>query len=130
MLRGKGLNYNCTGTNSLADIISASGLLDLVSVLVGFKQSEKLGACHADELLYLFSMIPFVDMIPNEQDKVVSRHMVNLWTNFATFGDPNGPGNTEWVRGTSSAEFSYYVIDSNPGMQTRKELERFKYWNI
>ncbi|XP_046395291.1 juvenile hormone esterase-like [Ischnura elegans] len=44
------------------------------------------GVCHANDLLYLFS-IPLFDL--NEEDDQLSKKMVGVWTNFAYYGEPN-----------------------------------------
>ncbi|XP_021914303.1 liver carboxylesterase-like [Zootermopsis nevadensis] len=43
------------------------------------------GVAHSDDLIYLF---PQPDAVLNKEDRVISRTMVDLWTNFATYTDP------------------------------------------
>ena len=47
------------------------------------------GASHCDDLLYLFrSPALFPDLQPNSSDLTVSRIMVQMWTDFAKYGNP------------------------------------------
>ena len=103
----------------------------LAGQILGYPQSLGLGACHADELFYLFSQMPVVDMLPSDEDKDVSRRMVRLWTNFAKNHDPNEPspgGEAEWQLATEDSEDRYFVIDREFAMEERPEVDRFRYW--
>jgi len=77
---------------------------DKFSPLTKFTPSPiPLGAAHAMELPYLFSLgganLPFE---PDQQR--LSDEMIDYWTAFARGGDPNGPGRPHWapVRGEVS----------------------------
>ena len=57
---------------------------------------DTAGAFHSAELWYVFHTLgnswrPFT-----EGDKVLSDYMVDTWTNFVKFGDPNGKGKEIW----------------------------------
>ncbi|MFC9455454.1 carboxylesterase family protein [Streptomyces sp. NPDC056983] len=49
------------------------------------------GAAHTKELSYLFHQN---ELTPKQRQ--VSDRMIRYWTNFATSGDPNGPGLPSW----------------------------------
>jgi para-nitrobenzyl esterase len=51
------------------------------------------GASHTTELAYVFG-IPGATW--NDTDRKVSDTMMSYWVNFATKGDPNGPGLPQW----------------------------------
>jgi para-nitrobenzyl esterase len=55
------------------------------------------GAPHGREVPYVFG---YLNELRNEQptaaDHVISDAMVTYWTNFAKYGDPNGPGEPKW----------------------------------
>ena len=125
------------GSISYSDIFVARNWLDLIKIiagqLLGYPQSLRLGASHADEGLYLFSQLysAMVDWLPSDQDKDISRKMVRLWTNFAKNHDPNEPregGEAEWQLATEDSENSYFVIDREGAMEERPEVDRFRYW--
>ena len=45
------------------------------------------GVCHADDLLYLFTLKDFVPVRnPSSADDQLSDNVVELWTNFAIYG--------------------------------------------
>ncbi|XP_002011173.3 venom carboxylesterase-6 [Drosophila mojavensis] len=61
-------------------------------------RNEFYGACHAEELQYLFPIGRelFVSAVPTRQDLQLRDLMLRLWVNFARNGDPNH------VNGTSN----------------------------
>lgn len=73
---------------------------------------DDAGAFHSSELWYVFHTLarswrPFV-----QGDYDLSNVMVNYWTNFAKFGDPNGEGTREWTPYTEGNEnFMVFKLD-------------------
>ena len=62
--------------------------------------NSKLGVCHFDEVVMLFK--PFVIPISTvftEEDEIVSRSLVQMWTDFVVHGDPT-PKESQgmWIR--------------------------------
>ena len=82
-------------------------------------------ACHTDELMYLFSMTPILDMLPSEQDQEVRRAMVSMWSQFASTGQPH-PG--PWIPAHTAQDDQYFVIGANMKMMAIPEVARFKHW--
>ena len=85
--------FDHVGSLSAADILESS-LLDTLKVIGGRllgldNVTRGLGVCHADDLFYLFKphLMPF-NFLGTEEDESMSRFMVDLWANFATFHDP------------------------------------------
>ncbi len=84
--------FDHQGSTSVSDFYGAP-TLQLLKVLGGkvFGQhfSEGLGVSHADDLLYIFkqNMVP-VSMLGSQADEDMSRVMVDLWANFATYRKP------------------------------------------
>ncbi|RMH19940.1 MAG: carboxylesterase family protein, partial [Gemmatimonadetes bacterium] len=55
-----------------------------------------LGAFHGAEIPYVFGTIDRGPITPADADRRLSEAMMSYWVNFATRGDPNGPGLPEW----------------------------------
>ncbi|KAH8349357.1 hypothetical protein KR067_000304 [Drosophila pandora] len=55
------------------------------------ERNEFYGACHAEELQYLFPIGRelFVSAVPTKQDLELRELMLQLWVSFATTGNPN-----------------------------------------
>jgi para-nitrobenzyl esterase len=69
---------------------------------------DSSGAFHSSDLWYIFhsqrhSWRPFT-----EGDKALSTQMTDYWTNFATFGDPNGKDGGPWT--PFSAEHPEFML--------------------
>lgn len=60
-----------------------------------------VGACHADELGYLFDfkMLQNLPIKPGSMEDLAIRRIVHLWGNFVKYGNPTPKGNSlnfEW----------------------------------
>jgi len=97
-----------------------------------------MGVCHADDLLYLFDPIfgnSGWDSDTNtltDTDLLVSERMVSAWANFAAFGDPTPPSDTQdivWLP-ASPGIFQYLNISGpNPGMEYSDDIkDRMEFW--
>nr|ADR73023.1 carboxylesterase [Laodelphax striatellus] len=80
-----------------------------ISQLISGDLTSKNGACHADDLLYLFPMKPFVaKRVGNEtdKDKEISAKMVDLVTNYVIEGNPNSKSKPNiWTTSTEDMDF-------------------------
>ncbi|CAK8694998.1 crystal protein-like [Clavelina lepadiformis] len=47
--------------------------------------------CHAAELAYLFNVEQMTTFTFTEEERVFSKRLIWYWTNFAKYGNPNGP---------------------------------------
>ncbi|XP_030569634.1 venom carboxylesterase-6 [Drosophila novamexicana] len=79
--------------------------------------NEFYGACHAEELQYLFPIGQqlFVSAVPTRQDLELRDLMLRLWVNFARTGDPNpviGTSNLPTWRPTSKYPVEYARLGS------------------
>lgn len=75
--------------NTFVYLFSHKGAASYSELLGG--ESEKFyGTCHADELIYLFPQQKtnpiLYSSIPSEEDRKLSRLLVELWVNFAKTG--------------------------------------------
>jgi para-nitrobenzyl esterase len=57
---------------------------------------DELGAWHSCELWYMFGTLERCWRVFNEDDKELSRTMLDYWTNFMKFGNPNSAHNNSW----------------------------------
>lgn len=58
--------------------------------------SQQLGAYHAAEIAYVFGTLSKSKRPWEDKDCELSSTMSSYWINFATHGDPNGPGLPAW----------------------------------
>lgn len=68
-------SFNYRGSTSFSDLLAPN--LEI-----------EFGACHADELLYVFPVVKNVMLshIMTPEDHVMREQMVKMWTNFVKFG--------------------------------------------
>ncbi|CAH1720586.1 unnamed protein product [Aphis gossypii] len=88
------------------------------------------GACHADEMYYLFrgnlSGLPK----PNSPEHEMCKMMSKMWTNFAKTGDPNSPDlSFKWIN-TTASDLKYLSIDRNRTRMIQGMINnnRFRFW--
>jgi para-nitrobenzyl esterase len=61
------------------------------------------GAFHSSDLWYVFHSFRYSWRPFTTGDNALSKQMVQYWTNFAKFGNPNGPGEGIWTTYTSAS---------------------------
>ncbi|KAF5306378.1 hypothetical protein FQR65_LT18581 [Abscondita terminalis] len=91
------------------------------------------GAGHYSEVLKLFYPI-HKDWSTNltESDRIVQEHLLNLWTNFATFGHPTmsegkvATSNIQWPNFCEREE--YLNIGTQLLLETSPEREVYEFW--
>jgi para-nitrobenzyl esterase len=64
----------------------------------------KYGAFHTGEVPYAYDNLKFVDRPWEPIDHQLARTMSSYWVNFATNGNPNGPGLPEWPAYTTTGK--------------------------
>jgi para-nitrobenzyl esterase len=76
-------------------------------------------AAHASELQYLFALPVAVPRPPlNAQQLQLSSAMQHYWTNFAKFGNPNGPGVPVWQEFNPQVGNFQSLIPPSPVQET------------
>uniref|UniRef100_A0A1I8JUG0 Carboxylic ester hydrolase n=1 Tax=Anopheles funestus TaxID=62324 RepID=A0A1I8JUG0_ANOFN len=91
------------------------------------------GTSHADEISYLFSNIFAKPLEANTFEYRSIQYMVDIFTNFATNGDPNGPrtANLSWTSVPKTAPPYNCLNISNEGAEVVElpESNRLKVWD-
>jgi len=108
------------GEHSLADI-------------GGYSTGRSLGPTHADELRFLHDMQVFNGGKLNDEDTLMSKKLLTLWTNFAKAGNPT-PSITEeipikWEPVRSKDNLSYLNIDKDLTMESNFRTDKARFWN-
>ncbi|KAF0772550.1 esterase FE4 isoform X1 [Aphis craccivora] len=89
------------------------------------------GACHADDMYYLFrSEVSGVVPKPNSPEHEMCKMMSKMWTNFAKTGDPNSPDlSFKWIN-ASSSDLKYLSIDGDRTRMIQGMINnnRFRFW--
>jgi para-nitrobenzyl esterase len=66
--------------------------------------SDPNGSTHGQEVAYVFGNLGLPGRpAPTKRDLAISQEMQSYWVNFATNGDPNGPGLPVWPAFTEAA---------------------------
>lgn len=113
---------------------SYNGELNLPKKLFGLGQHE--GACHGDDMFYLFKM-KFVDMDVEEETDCfkVRNQMCRMWTNFAKSNNPTPKNDPELVGVTweplkqQSRNFTPRALDIDKQMKMISPLtDRMSFW--
>jgi para-nitrobenzyl esterase len=68
------------------------------------RDSERYGAFHSAELVYVFNNLDYVKRPWTDTDRKLADVMSSYWVNFATTGDPNGAGLPHWPAFGASPE--------------------------
>ncbi|XP_055537566.1 esterase B1-like [Wyeomyia smithii] len=108
-----------------------------------FNQIQAKGACHGDDVFYIFSPVFLPTLQASSAECQVRNAFVKLWSNFAKFGDPTPNDSTaedserlgvKWNPiakiSKQSEEFNLdcLEIDTNPRMIRNPYPERIKLW--
>lgn len=92
-----------------------------------------VGACHADELAYLFKPQTMGSLQSGSPEEVMVKRLTKLWTNFAKYGNPN-PRTTddlleiEW-KPVQKSGLNYLNIDTEVSVGVNPDAARMKFWD-
>ncbi|KAF5299075.1 hypothetical protein FQR65_LT09433 [Abscondita terminalis] len=110
--------------------VSVQTDLDFCKQILGIKT---LGVPHGNDLAYLFQtyMLPIIKSKTVEEKTM--RRFVNMWTNFATSGNPNYPkietfSKIEW-KPIERDDLHYIEIGENLTFGINPDQDRMKFWN-
>lgn len=86
------------------------------------------GAYHATELLYLFQHMEGREFEADTDDRAVEQLLRELWTRFASTGDPNVVGLPAWPPYEVDTD-PYLLLDVVPSAQEALEPLRSDFWD-
>ncbi|XP_064071173.1 esterase FE4-like [Vanessa tameamea] len=108
-------------------IFNYSGARSFMKRRSGYSAQE--GACHGDDLFYLFDgyLIPF--RINNDDSRIIE-YMTSMWTNFAKYGNPTPDSSDLPVKWTPSTKdnLNFLYIDSELKMGPMPNPESYRLW--
>ncbi|KAJ8732332.1 hypothetical protein PYW08_015062 [Mythimna loreyi] len=102
--------------------------LNVVKKMIGLNNVK--GACHADDLFYMFHSKTSVKIIEdnNELRKIV-KQITKLWADFAKTGNPTpSKGSLEW-RSYTSASKEYLLLNQDTKLLNNLNKERVEFWD-
>uniref|UniRef100_A0A2A4JW69 Carboxylic ester hydrolase n=1 Tax=Heliothis virescens TaxID=7102 RepID=A0A2A4JW69_HELVI len=94
-----------------------------------FGETSVEGACHVDDLFYLFHT-PMTQSMYEEKEEIRKAvyNVTKLWADFAKTGNPTPTkGSIDWRPYNSTKE--YLLIDKEIKMSGNLEKERTEFWN-
>ena len=85
------------------------------------------GAFHSSDLWYVFHSLRHSWRPFTEGDKDLSNKIVDFWTNFAKYGNPNGREEVIWTPYTAEhPEFMVFNVDGDKAACTMTKTPEFK----
>ncbi|KAF5307861.1 hypothetical protein FQR65_LT06593 [Abscondita terminalis] len=127
------LHTQYTNENVYYYLFSYRGSNSYINLFKSADDNFNYGACHGDDLLYLFNIESFPDYKPNLKDKLMNEMITSIWANFAKTGNPT-PNNTGNVVSlwtpvkTKNHEFYWIKNDKEIKMRSNLNLERMEIW--
>ncbi|XP_063916524.1 juvenile hormone esterase-like isoform X2 [Zophobas morio] len=103
-----------------------------LNFLKKYLKIEAPGACHCDDVGYLFKTFATPEIQPGTTEDVSIRRFVKLWTNFAKFGNPTPEKNdgllkVEWKPVTGD-NFDFLDIGQELSFNSSCIPERVLFW--
>ena len=90
------------------------------------------GSPHGQEVAYVFQHLN-PNQQPAKSDEAISEAMAAYWTNFAKFGDPNGPGLPKWPAFSDANPVLMYFAQTPhtgpvPSADALKVMDQYFAW--
>ncbi|XP_050676037.1 bile salt-activated lipase-like [Leptidea sinapis] len=109
-------------------LFNYSGRRNFVKQRTIFSNEE--GACHGDDLFYMFNSLLLPFRI-TEKDWNVMEQFTNMWTNFAKYGDPT-PKNSHvpirWEPSSKTEGLKFLYIDEESKMGPMPDKKAYDLW--
>ncbi len=91
------------------------------------------GSPHGQDVAYVFEHLNPADPRTTKADLEISAAMATYWTNFAKYGDPNGPGAPAWPAFSDAAPVVMYFSQTPhtgavPSAESLKALDAYFAW--
>ncbi|XP_026747797.1 venom carboxylesterase-6-like [Trichoplusia ni] len=110
-------------------LFSYVGDRNILKIMLGLTAE---GACHADDLGYLFD-VPLIANVPRtEADQRIIDAMTKMWTDFAKYGNPT-PESTELIpewKPVDKKQRPYLNIDNSISLESRAFNKRIAFWDL
>ena len=88
---------------------------------------DSSGAFHSSDLWYVFHSLRHSWRPFTAGDDELSNRIVDFWSNFAKYGNPNGTGESIWTPYTvNSPEFMVFNVDGDKASLTMTDKPEFK----
>ena len=93
---------------------------------------KPFGSYHGMELFFVFNTWENATLgsgiFFKEDDEKVQNNMLTFWTNFAKYGNPNGPDEVKWTRYDGPKD-NYMDINANPVLKEGLRSEKCLFWD-
>lgn len=104
-----------------------------LNIFKRFGQITNPGACHGDDIGYLFTNSMTIPLIPNSKENISMKRFIKLWTTFAKNGNPNPVDkddliNVNW-KPVETKKFHYLNIGDHLTVGFNAEQERMNFWD-
>ncbi|CAH1775196.1 unnamed protein product [Owenia fusiformis] len=93
-------------------------------------EEEKLvKAPHGSFLPYVFGLVldPSLNETVTEGERQLSKHLMQIWSNFAQQGSPNIPGLLDWPQ-FSAHEHAYLDINEKLSAKSNLKMRKYRFW--
>ena len=94
---------------------------------IPWPQHPEFGAFHSGELPYFFLTLKKLDRPWTQADTTLARTASSYLSNFATKGDPNGPGLTQWPK-TDSTIQQTMELGEKIGAMPLADKAHYEFW--